>query len=104
MKKVFLFKYGPHTFHTNDKELFEYMDKFEEWEEYKLTCGAMIDGKYNSTPLILKLLMILFDEDARWLKDEIKEFGDAEFATVVDLLSHSNEMIRQYAEFLFERL
>lgn len=102
---VLVQKYGPHTFHTNDKELFEYMDKFGEWEEYKLTCGAMIDGKYTPTPFNFKTIDEFYsDEDARRLKDEIKkEFGDAEFATVVELLNHNNEMIRQYAEFLFEK-
>ena len=43
-------KYGPHTFHTKKKELYDYMCRFEEWEEYKLTCGAFFDGKCTPTP------------------------------------------------------
>ena len=43
-------KYGPQTFHTKKQELYEYMCRFEEWEKYKLTCGAVWDNKYTPTP------------------------------------------------------
>ena len=43
-------KYGPHTFHTRKKELYDYMLRFEDWQDYKLTCGAVWDGKYTPTP------------------------------------------------------
>ena len=42
--------YGPHTFHTNEKYLFEYMQRFAGWGEYHLTCGAEINGKFTPTP------------------------------------------------------
>ncbi len=33
-------KYGPHTFHTNDRRLYEYLLRFEQWHEQRLICGA----------------------------------------------------------------
>ena len=47
---ILVHKYGPHTFHTNNKEIYDYICRFGNWNEYKLTCGAMIDGKYTPTP------------------------------------------------------
>lgn len=43
-------KYGPHAFHTAKKELFEYICRFEQWQEYRLACGAVWDGRYTPTP------------------------------------------------------
>lgn len=40
-------KYGPHTFHTKKKELYDYMCRFGRWQDYKLTCGAAWGGKYT---------------------------------------------------------
>ena len=34
-------KYGPHTFHTKEKRLYDFMCQYEQWEPYKLTCGAV---------------------------------------------------------------
>lgn len=39
---ILVHMYGPHTFHTKKKQLFEYVSKFAEWEKYNLTCGAQI--------------------------------------------------------------
>lgn len=35
---ILVHKYGPHTFHTNNKALYDYICHFAEWKEYKLTC------------------------------------------------------------------
>ena len=43
-------KYGPHIFHTRNQELYDYIRRYEQWREYKLTCGAVWDGKYTPTP------------------------------------------------------
>ena len=34
-------KYGPHSFHTKAKRLYDYMCQYEQWEPYRLTCGAV---------------------------------------------------------------
>lgn len=96
--------YGPHTFHTNQKELFAYMQRFGEWEEYHLTCGAVINGKYTPTPFNYRTIEDFFSpEEAEKIKSEIrKEFGDRPQATVVEMLESKNETVRMYAQFLFE--
>ena len=35
-------KYGPHTFHTKEKYLYDYMCKYGQWQPYKLKCMAVI--------------------------------------------------------------
>ena len=98
-------KYGPHTFHTTKKELYEYMCRFADWQTYDLTCGAEIDGKYTPTPFNFKTIDDFHTEkDAIELKLRIKTaFGDRKTATVTEVLEHSDEMIRGYAEFLFAK-
>ena len=102
---ILVHKYGPHTFHTNNKALIEYIRRFGEWEEYKLTCMAEIDGKTTPTPFNFQTIDDYYPiEEANELKRRIREaFGNRETATVVELLEHSDEMIRGYAKFLFDK-
>ncbi len=97
-------KYGPHTFHTKEKALYDYMCRFEQWQKYKLTCGAVWDGKYTPAPFNFTTIDTFFPpEQARRLKDKLKEaFRGREFATVVEVLEHPDLDIRGYAEFLFQ--
>mgnify|MGYP002427409431 CR=1 FL=1 len=97
-------KYGPHTFHTKKKELYDYMCRFEQWQDYKLTCGAVWDGKYTPTPFNFTTIDTFFSlEKAQVLKSKLKEaFDGREFATVVEVLEHPEPDIRAYAEYLFQ--
>lgn len=98
-------KYGPHTFHTKKKELFDYMCRFEQWQEYKLTCGAVWNGKYTPTPFNFTTIDTFFPpEQGERLKGKLKAaFAGREFATVVEVLEHPDPDIRAYAEYLFEK-
>ena len=97
-------KYGPHTFHTKNKDLYDYMCRFEKWNPYKLTCGAVWDGKYTPTPFNFTTIDTFYPKDkAELLKKKLKEaFSGRSTATVVEVLAHSDKDIREYAEFLFE--
>ncbi len=96
-------KYGPHSFHARDKRLYEYMLKYEEWEHYELTCGAMWDGKYTPTPFNFTTIDTFYPPaEARKLKAKLAAaFAGRPTATVVEVLSHPDQDIRGYAEFLF---
>ena len=96
-------KYGPHTFHTKKKELYDYMCRFASWQDYKLTCGAVWDGKYTPTPFNFTTIDTFFPvEEAAVLKEKLKKaFAGRETATVVEVLSYPDADIRAYAEYLF---
>lgn len=98
-------KYGPHTFHTNKKELYDYMCKYEEWEPFYLKCMAQIDGKFTPTPFNFQTIDDFYEKDkAEKLKKRIREYyGDVESKTIVELLECEDELIREYANFLFEK-
>ena len=96
-------KYGPHTFHTRKKELYDYMLRFEDWQDYKLTCGAVWDGKYTPTPFNFTTIDTFFShEQAERLKNKLQTaYAGRENDTVVEVLEHDDPDIRGYAEYLF---
>lgn len=98
-------KYGPHTFHTKNKELYDYMCQFESWMEYYLTCGAVWDNTYTPTPFNFTTIDTFYPkEKAERLKKKIMSvFGGCSTATVVEVLEHPDKDIRDYARYLLEK-
>ena len=98
-------KYGPHTFHTKDKALYDYMCRYEQWQDYKVTCGAVWDGKYTPTPFNFTTIDTFFPpEKAGLLKEKLRQaFAGRPTATVLEVLEHPDQDIREYAEYLFEK-
>lgn len=101
---ILVHKYGPHTFHTKKRELYEYMCEFGSWDEYHLTCGAEINGICTPTPFNFKTIDDFYSKtDAAKLKQEIQRvYPGQDTATVVEMLNSSSKMISDYARFLFD--
>lgn len=96
--------YGPHTFHTKDNSLYEYMCRFGAWKPYKLTCGAVWDNKYTPTPFNFTTIDTFYSkEKAEALKTKLQAaYVGQPTATVVDVLQNPDADIRGYAEYLFQ--
>ena len=101
---ILVHNYGPHTFHTNNKELYDYMCKYSEWDEFHLTCGAEVNEICTPTPFNYTTIDDFYsEEEADILKKEIeKTFSGRTEATVVEALSCGNKMVEDYAKFLFD--
>ena len=46
-------KYGPHIFHTNSREVFEYLSRFTDWRQYQHRVQAWVDGQLLPIPINL---------------------------------------------------
>ena len=50
---ILVHKYGPHIFHTNSKEIFDYLSRFTAWRAYEHRVLANIDGQLLPVPINL---------------------------------------------------
>ncbi|GAB1542894.1 UDP-galactopyranose mutase [Scytonema sp. NUACC21] len=50
---ILVHKYGPHIFHTNSREVFEYLSQFTEWRAYEHRVLASVDGQLVPIPINL---------------------------------------------------
>lgn len=67
-------KYGPHLFHTNSSEVFEYLSRFTKWRNYEHRVLANVDNKLVPVPINRNTINALYgtalqsDADAEaWL-------------------------------------
>lgn len=56
--------YGPHLFHTKNKEVWDYLSKFTEWTPYKHKVKALLkDGRYVTLPVNKETKEIVGEEN-----------------------------------------
>jgi UDP-galactopyranose mutase len=57
---VLVHRYGPHIFHTNSREIFEYLSQFTEWRLYQHQVLASVDGQLLPIPINLDTINALY--------------------------------------------
>lgn len=69
---ILIHKYGPHIFHTNSREVFDYLGRFTEWRQYEHRVLAQVDGMLVSIPINLDTINKLYGLNLTSF--EVKEF------------------------------
>jgi UDP-galactopyranose mutase len=57
---VLIHKYGPHIFHTNSSDVFEYLSQFTSWRAYQHRVLASVDGQLVPMPINLDTINRLY--------------------------------------------
>ena len=57
---ILIHKYGPHIFHTNSKDVFEYLSRFTPWRQYQHRVLANVDGQLVPIPINLNTINQLY--------------------------------------------
>jgi UDP-galactopyranose mutase len=57
---ILVHKYGPHIFHTNSKEVFDYLSRFTDWRQYQHKVLASVDGQLVPVPINLDTINRLY--------------------------------------------
>jgi len=79
---ILIHKYGPHIFHTNSKDVFDYLSRFTEWREYQHRVLANVDGMLVPMPINLDTINKLYG--LKLTAFEVEEF----FAKVAEPVEH----------------
>lgn len=62
---VLIHQYGPHIFHTNSKEIVDYLSRFTDWRPYEHRVLASVDNKLLPMPINRTTLNRLYGLDLR---------------------------------------
>lgn len=101
---ILIQKYGPHSFHTNKKEIYDLMSEIGEWEPYTLRARVEINGKLTPSPFNFTTIDTFFShEEAMEIKKHlVKQYDYSPKVTILEMLESKDPIIHKYASFLFE--
>lgn len=102
--RILVSKYGPHIFHTNNPQVWEYVNQFTDWSDFFMECMVYMKGKFTPSPFNYQTIDDYFSKDqAEEIKENIKmTFGNSKKASIVEMLYSKNPIVKGYAEFLYE--
>ena len=108
---VLIHQYGPHIFHTNDKQVFDWLSRFTRWRDYQHRVVANIpDGRGGRitypVPFNLTSLETAFGpEEGRRLGDKLTAaYGAEKKVTSLELRQNQDPSIAALADYVYEHV
>jgi len=99
-------KYGPHIFHTNNKEVWDYLSQFTDWHPFMYRVKAVIDGIEVNIPFNLDSLYKVFPQTlAEKLEVKlIEKFGFNKKIPILELRKTNDDDLEFLAEYIYQKV
>ncbi len=103
---ILIHKYGPHLFHTNNKEVVDYLSNFTEWEVYNHKVLAYIDGKTMSIPFNFNTIYDAFPPQlAQKLEQKLLETYEYNSKIpILELKKSTDKDLQFLADYIYEKI
>jgi UDP-galactopyranose mutase len=98
---ILIHKYGPHIFHTNSKEVFQYLDQFTEWRPYEHKVLASVDGQLVPIPINLNTINKLYGLNLN--SSQVEEFFASKAETVNRVKTSEDVVVSKVGRELYEK-
>ena len=98
---VLIHKYGPHIFHTNSREVFEYLSRFTEWRPYQHRVRASVDGQIVPIPINLDTINTLYGLNLTSF--EVEEFFNKVAEPVEHIRTSEDVVVNRVGRELYEK-
>lgn len=105
-ENITVHKYGPHIFHTNNKEVWDYLSNFTKWHYFYLKPNVMIEGNRVSLPFTLKTLRELFSSSMseRIENKLIAKYGYGVKVPILDFQKSKDKDLNFIGKFVYENV
>lgn len=103
---IHIHKYGPHIFHTNIENVWDYLSKFTEWHVFMLRVNAVLDGIETNLPFNLDSLYKVFPRSlAEKLEGKLlTHFSYNTSVPILELLKIDDPDLAFLANYVYEKV
>jgi len=101
---ILIHKYGPHIFHTNDKNVWDYLSAFTNWHHYEHKVLAVIEGKKVPVPFNLNSIEICFSSQKAHELEKllVDNFGYEAKIPILKLMQNNNPVLKELADYIYK--
>ena len=103
---VLVHTYGPHLFHTDNKDVYDYLSKFTTWHEYVHEVVASVDGKNIPIPFNFNTLYKVYNKDKAQLLEHklLAKYGKNQKIPILDLMKESDDDLQELAQYVYDKI
>ena len=98
---ILVHKYGPHIFHTNSREVFEYLSRFTGWRPYQHRVRASVDGQIVPMPINLDTINALYGLNLTSF--EVEEFFKSVAEPRAEIRTSEDVVVNKVGRELYEK-
>lgn len=98
---ILVHKYGPHIFHTNSKDVFDYLSQFTEWRPYEHRVLASVDGQLVPIPINQNTINSLYGLNLS--SAQVQEFFDAKAEKKPHIRTSEDVVVNAVGRELYEK-
>jgi len=98
---LLIHQYGPHIFHTNSKQIFDYLAQFTEWRPYEHRVLAEVDGLLLPIPINLDTVNKLYDLNLT--SDELEGWFASRAEKVEEIKTSEDVVVSKVGRELYEK-
>jgi UDP-galactopyranose mutase len=98
---ILVHKYGPHIFHTNSREVFEYLSRFTEWRSYQHRVLASVDGQLLPIPINLDTINKLYGLNLTSF--QVEEFFQSVAESCAEIRTSEDVVVNRVGRELYEK-
>jgi UDP-galactopyranose mutase len=99
---ILVHKYGPHIFHTNSADVFQYLSQFTQWRNYEHRVLAQVDGKMVPIPINLDTINKLYDLNLT--EDQLEDFFAARAEKKEQIRTSEDVVVARVGRELYEKM
>ncbi|MDR2338180.1 MAG: UDP-galactopyranose mutase [Deltaproteobacteria bacterium] len=103
---IMVHQYGPHIFHTNNKEVWDFISRFTKWRPYHHQVQGLVDGKFVPIPFNLNSLQMVFPSALadRFENKLLDRFGFNKKVPILELRNTDDKDLDFLAEYIYEKI
>ena len=99
---ILMHQYGPHIFHTNSQDVFDYLSRFTGWHPYEHRVLAEVDGKRVPIPINRTTLNALYDAGLE-TEEDVEQFYAAASERPDEIETSEDVVVAQVGRDLYEK-
>lgn len=98
---ILIHNYGPHIFHTNDKEVYEYLSRFTRWNDFWHRVLTQVDGNLIPMPITLETINQLYHLSLS--SEEMEEFISKRAVPIAEIKTSRDVALSKVGEEIYQK-
>jgi UDP-galactopyranose mutase len=98
---ILIHKYGPHIFHTNSEDIFDYLSKFTQWRHYEHKVLASVENQLLPIPINLDTVNKLYGHN--FTSEELAAYFEKVGEKIETIRTSEDVVVSQIGRDLYEK-
>lgn len=98
---ILIHNYGPHIFHTNDKEVYDYLGRFTGWTDFWHRVLTQVDGNLIPMPITLETINQLYN--CNMTPDEMEKFISEKAVPMDEIKTSRDVALSKVGEEIYQK-